>query len=437
MRKPTLLLCALVLLAGCGRRPAPGPPPGAGGRRPAPANGRAAEIHAIYMSGIYADSARELAVDFEKATGIRVAITDAPYLNLHEKEVTDLVTGTGTYDVLQVASQWDGEILPRLRPIDDEIRQDDPGADDFIPAVWENSGKWEGKTYGLPCACDAITLFYRTDVFRERNAAYRARFGRPLAPPKTWEEYLNIARYLHGPQLAGNTIMGLKEQDFTLWSGIFWGSGGELVDAQWRPTLASDLGARTLGQFVEMFRYAQAGADACGIPEANAHFLQGRGAMYMTWPSLISAKLSDPRESKVAGKVAAAVIPGRTPQLSAWSLAITKTCANPAAAYRWVKFYVSAENTKRLFKKYGKGPTRVSTYRDPEFSKSVFYLPQVLEGLQRCRARFRIRQSQEMCDYLDSQISEAVVGRKTPRAALQETAVKWSDILSKAGLLRQ
>ena len=387
------------------------------------------EIRAIFMTGIYADSARFLAAEFQSQTGIRVHIVDAPYLSLREKEVTDLLTQAGGYDVLAIAQQWGGETQPHLLSLNRFIAADDPGIDDFIPAVRQNTGIWQDQIYALPMACDAITLFYRTDIFAARSNEFRQATGRPLVPPRTWSEYLDIARFFNTNGLYGNIIMGHKEQDFTVWSGIFWGLGGELVGADWEPTLNSAVGARSLALFAEMFKYAPPGAHTHGIEAANALFLQGKGTMYMTWPSLISAQLNNPAESKIVGKVGAAVIPGGQPQLSAWSLGIAKTCRDPALAYQWIKFYLNAANTKRLFVKYGKGSARTATYQDPELKASIFYLPQLLEGLKHCRPRFHIAASQELCDYLDAQIAEAITGRVSPQAALDATALKWRRIL--------
>ena len=92
-----------------------------------------------------------------------------------------------------------------------------PNLGDFIPAVRRNSGEWNGKTHALPRACDVISLLCHTDVFAARAAEYQRQTGRKLAPHATWDEYLEIARFLNSETLHGNIIMGLKEQNFTVW----------------------------------------------------------------------------------------------------------------------------------------------------------------------------------------------------------------------------
>ncbi len=388
------------------------------------------------MTGVYADAARHLAVEFQRRTGVRVKIVSAPYLTLREKEQTELLNGSCHYDVMQVAQQWDGEFAPHLLPLDGLLARRRDNLRDFILSVRKVSGDWNGLIRGLPLSCDAITLLYRKDVFAARAAEFRRLTGRALRPPKTWPQYLELASFFNSQTLYGNIIMGLKEQNFTVWSGILFGMGGQLVDAHWRPTLNSAIGVKSLEIFVRMFRYAPPGSQRLGTEEANALFLQGKGAMYLTWPSLIWAQMNDTNLCRVAGKIGAAVIPGGRPQVSSWSLGINRNCPNPELAFRWIEFFLNGTNAEKLLLKYGKGSPLISTYRDPQCLRTVFYLPQVLQGLETGVPRFRIPPSQELCDYLDSEIAEAVAGRLTPKVALDRTAAHWSAVLEQTGYLK-
>ena len=393
-------------------------------------------IQSIHMNDVYAEAARTLAPEFERRTGIHVNILAAPLLTLREKELTDLLTQGGNYDVIQVAQQWEGEILPHLRPLEGLLAGQALELDDFIPAVSRNCGRWEGRIHALPMACDVITLLYRTDVFAARSADFQKLTGRLLAPPRTWQEYLEIARFLNDESLYGNVIMGV-EQNFTVWCGILDGMGGRLVDEQWRPTLNSETGVQSLTLFAEMFQYAPPHSENLTYTEANALFLQGRGAMYLTWPSLIWAQLKDTNTCKISGKIGAAVIPGGKPQLSAWSLGISPACKDFDAACQWIQFFVNKSNTKRLLLQYGKGSPRLSTYEDPECKRDILYLSQLLEGFAGNQSRFQISPSQEMSDYLDVQLLKVTRGQMAPRAMLDLTAAKWREILIQTKYMRE
>jgi ABC-type glycerol-3-phosphate transport system substrate-binding protein len=392
-------------------------------------------LSSIHMSGVYADAARSLAAEFEKETGIQVRIVEATLFSLREKELTDLLTQAGNFEVMQVPHQWEGEILPHLRCLDDVVGRIAPDLQDFIPAVRTNCGQWQQHIYGLPLACDAITLVYRKDIFAARSAEFERLTGRPLVPPRTWQEYLEIARFLNSESLYGNIIMG-GEQLYTLWSGILFGLGGRPVDEEWRPTLNSPVGVESLALFAEMFRYAPPQSESRELEEANKLFLQGRGAMYLTWPSLLWAQMRGTNTSKFAAKIGAAVIPGGKPQLSSWCLGINPACKDLDAAYRWVAFFVNQSTAKRLLLEHGKGSPRLSTYDDPQCKQEVFYLAPLLDGFRGAQPRFRIPLSQELTDYLDSELVKAIRGQSTPSAALDRTASRWREILKQTGYLR-
>ncbi len=392
-------------------------------------------ITSLHMGGVYGEEARLLAAEFERQTGIHVTILEAGLFNLREKELTDLLTRGGNFDVMQVPHQWEGEILPRLRCLDQDVPRLAPNVSDFIPAVRSHCGEWEGHTYGLPMACDVITLLYRTDIFAARSEEFRKKTGRALTPPTTWEEFVEIARFLNSESLYGNIIMG-QEQLYTVWSGMLYGMGGQPVDEHWKPALNSEAGVKSLALFAEMFKYAPARAESCGVMEANGLFLQGRGAMYLAWPSLVWAHMRDTNFCKVSGRIAAAVIPGGKPQLSSWSLGINPDCRNPDAAGRWIAFFVNQANARRLLLAHGKGSPWLSTYSDPECRTNIFYLGQLLEGIGGSQPRFRIPPSQELTDCLDQELVKAIRGQNTPQQALDRTAARWRVILTEAGYLR-
>ncbi len=130
----------------------------------------------LYMSGVYADAARAMVADFEEATGAKVEVVDYPYLSLHEKALLDLSSGTGSYDVIDVSSNWDGEFAPFLEPLDPYVERDNYDMGVWIPNVLANCGGWQGTTIGIPNACTPSVFAYRTDLL-------------PDGIPDTWEAY--------------------------------------------------------------------------------------------------------------------------------------------------------------------------------------------------------------------------------------------------------
>jgi hypothetical protein len=61
----------------------------------------------------------------------------------------------------------------------------------------------------------------------------------------------------------------------------------------------------------------------------------------------------------------------------------------------------------------------------------------LLAGFAGTQPRFRIPPSQELTDYLDNQLTKAIKGQNTPRAAMDRTATRWREILTQTGYLRE
>ncbi|RPI97776.1 MAG: extracellular solute-binding protein, partial [Chloroflexi bacterium] len=59
------------------------------------------ELTVSYMqSGTYDKAAEELAPRFEEETGVAVKVVAFPWADLRQNNTTDLLTGTGEYDVM-------------------------------------------------------------------------------------------------------------------------------------------------------------------------------------------------------------------------------------------------------------------------------------------------------------------------------------------------
>ena len=86
----------------------------------------------------------------KEATGAKVEVVDFPYLTLHEKALLDLTSQTGSYDVIDVASQWDGEFAPFMEPLDSYIERDNYDMSVWIENVLANCGEWQGTIRGHP-----------------------------------------------------------------------------------------------------------------------------------------------------------------------------------------------------------------------------------------------------------------------------------------------
>lgn len=300
----------------------------------------------LYMSGVYADAARAMVDEFEEATGAKVDVVDYPYLTLHEKALLDLTSQTGSYDVIDVASQWDGEFAPFMEPLDSYIERDGYDMTVWIENVLANCGEWQGTYYGIPNASTPQTFAYRTDLL-------------PDGIPDTWEEYREALASVNDPAngLYGVTVSEVSGQLGGVFDYVLWSMGGNWADEDWNITIDSDETRAALEHLYAIKEYSDPANLSWGTDESIQAFLDGRAAVCETWPSLgVVQNADDPAKSKIAGNWALDVLPfeetGLT-LLSAWDVSINAASEHKDLAWEWIKMYTDYDMQNRFHDEFG------------------------------------------------------------------------------------
>ena len=135
--------------------------------------------------------------DFEAMTGAKIVVTEVPFAEIFPKIQADWSTGTNSIDVGVFAAGWGVELdaAGLLEDLDPYIAADSKiDLDDIAPYFREFGQKVGGKTKLLMVDGDFQMVYYRTDVLNSAG----------LAPPKTWEDYLNVASKIHGQDMNGD-----------------------------------------------------------------------------------------------------------------------------------------------------------------------------------------------------------------------------------------
>ena len=73
-------------------------------------------------SGVEGDALKQAALDYEAQTGVHINIAEFPYANLFEKELIDLNSRTGAYDLIMLDDPWfpkfaSQQLLTELTPL--------------------------------------------------------------------------------------------------------------------------------------------------------------------------------------------------------------------------------------------------------------------------------------------------------------------------------
>jgi sorbitol/mannitol transport system substrate-binding protein len=167
--------------------------------------------------------------------------------------------------------------------------------------------------------------------------------------------------------------------------------GGRWFDMDWKPQLNSPEWKKAIGWYVDtMKKDGPPGISSNGFNENQTLFASGHCAMWIDATSA-AGRVYDPKQSKVADKVAFAKAPvAVTPNGSAWgwawSLAIPASSTKADAAKSFVKWATSKAYVQRVGETEGwvAAPpgTRKSTYASPDYQKAAPFAATVLSAIE-------------------------------------------------------
>jgi ABC-type glycerol-3-phosphate transport system substrate-binding protein len=341
---------------------------------------------------------------------------------------------------------------------------------------------WDGVPFAVPLAGEAPLVFYRTDLF----ALAEKQRNRKLAPPATWEEYLDLAELFDAqPALGipGRSLPPLPENDDELDREFF----SIAVSTARRVLKDSDADPPEAEMFSFHFdlptmtpRIAGPGfVDALGLmqrlhkcraPGSTAHppeaFARGEAVLCLAEARWIEVF----QKGKVGNHFGIARVPGSrvvygytegpprnvadpnfVPYLGAsgWLAAVPKTSARAEAAWDLLAELTGPETSRQIVinPQWGGGATRGDHFENVN-SWDYFRLPhqqtadlvkhlnqQVVHlGIKNPVLRLRIPGQREYEKALLEEVRQALLHGKSAEAALTAAAEKWRQLGSREEL---
>ena len=390
-------------------------------------------------SGVEGDALKQAARDYESETGIKIEIAEFPYDNLFEKELIDLSSGTGAYDLIMLDDPWfprfaASDLLADLGPFYEKRAQTGPDPDFVESSIRLCRHPYEtGKLYALPYVGNSQLFFYRRDLFEKHR----------LKAPDTWDDVLNAATIISeretsaapgGGRLYGYVMRAAQGNavvaDFL---PIFWAFGAEMFDPNGNPTVNSAEGIAALRFMLELGKHAPPGYVSFNATEVSAHLLQGTAAMSINWPAWISA-FGDPSKSKVGPNMEFSTMPGaREPgraEIGNWLIAIPRGSRNAEQAFDFLLWATGVERMKKSALA-GNPPTRRSVFSDPELVGKFASYPVQLRSLETSRPRPRTPLWNEIENVFGIFLSKAASGELRPEEAMSRANDEIAKIISR------
>jgi multiple sugar transport system substrate-binding protein len=148
---------------------------------------------------VIAGPLKDRGVDFEKMTGAKIVVTEVPFAEIFPKVQNDWSTGTNSIDAAVFAAGWGVELdaAGLLEDLDPYIAKDTKiDVADLAPYFRDFGMKIGGKYKLVQLDGDFQMVYYRKDIL-EKNK---------LEPPKTWEDYIAVAKAINGQDMNGDGV---------------------------------------------------------------------------------------------------------------------------------------------------------------------------------------------------------------------------------------
>jgi multiple sugar transport system substrate-binding protein len=401
----------------------------------------------------WTDAIKTIAADFTKKTGITVEVVQIPGGTILEKTLLELRNKGTSFDLYTAGYKRPftaAKVVNALNPYLANVKLADPNfnREDFVRfnniAVDPDS---PGNVLAIPFGAGGMAVYYRKDLFASathRNA-FKAKYKRELAPPRSMNELEQVAAYFSdadwksfsGAKGVGIAFQGTRAGDNLMWHFALQAAGRALENNKVLPALLdrsnnltfTNYSRSSLEAVQRLFKHAQSGALQADDTAVRDLFVAGGAAMVLTWDSFIGRLGS----GEIANKWALAAMPGRT-LLGQWSLQLNPYSKNQDAAFLLAQFLSNKESDLKMFELAGRYPARSSTYSTEQYKSKNPYG----EIFAQSKGRGMLQVDNVATSQVNSVIAEAVsqmlAGQLTPAAADEKLRGNIEQVLIDSGL---
>ncbi len=283
---------------------------------------------------------KAVAEKFTEETGIEVNFTVVPYQGVFDKLSAEIASGSSSFDIATIDVVWNANFADHVEDLSD-LFTDNVKAD--LPAALLADATVDGRMIGMPTWANAEIVFYRKDLWEDADnqAAFKTEYGYDLAPPATWQQWRDMAKFFTKDGMYGTSVNGLNSEEWMA-HVLQAGSPGVIVDDAGNVILDNDAHVEALEFYRAPLCEDQSVPDNAleiGWGEAQNLFYQGQTAMMKFWAH--AHKLT-PEDSTVAGKVGVAPMLAGSAGIGGipgpWYNVIPSTAENKEAAAKFVAY---------------------------------------------------------------------------------------------------
>ncbi len=264
------------------------------------------ELNILWAQWDPADYLQQVVAEYESVAGVKVNVIQEPWGTFGDRFFAEMAAGGDAWDMVVGDSQWLGQSTTGGHYLDMTQFLADTGLGDSVtPATLTYYGEYptgSGTYWSYPTEGDADGWAYRMDLFEDADnmAAFEAEYGYALAPPETYAQLVDIAKFFTRPEegLYGSAIYTQIDYDaLTMgFENAMFSFGGDWKDADNNVLgiVNSPENVAALEMYRELYTCCQApGLSNAFFAEVNDAYISGQVAMAMNYFAFFPALVNE------------------------------------------------------------------------------------------------------------------------------------------------
>lgn len=216
---------ASLILAACGSSPGDNPAVSGGGGGSGDATYDGPNVSLAFWNGFTGGDGplmKDLVTTFNSETdNIDVKMNVLEWADYYTKVPQAVSSGSGPdVGIMHINQLATNAARSVILPLDDVVQALGLREDDFAPIVW-NGGEYNDKRYGIPLDTHPLGFYYNKKVMEQGGLD-------PDSPPRTEDEYMSALEDLKAKGIQGHWVSPFLFLGGLQFQTLLWQNGGEL-----------------------------------------------------------------------------------------------------------------------------------------------------------------------------------------------------------------
>lgn len=293
--------------------------------------------------------------EYEAAhSNVKILYSQQTFTNYESRLYTRLQQSSSSTepapDIFRVHNTWTPKYYKYLTALPSDVMTSEDYASTFYPTATKDFTAKDGKIYAIPLEIDGLMVLYNKQLLKDAGVS---------AVPKDWDSFIELAQKLTKRNSAGKiTQAGLAmgtsrniRHASEIFSFLLLQEGIDIIDSTRTTVTLNTTKVESVLETYTNFAIGENAVWSSELPEDLEMFYSGKLAMMIapTWRVFDVIQAAPTIEFDTA----------TLPQLSAndspiyystyWGEAVSKTCANPEAAWDFIQFLSEKEQQMSMY----------------------------------------------------------------------------------------